>query len=248
MTKSSSFRIILVPILILVFTSLKGQSVSGTSGLFHIPSAKMFPEKTFIIGASYIPKPYFTFQKRYSSGRRLNPGIPTYLNITLFPFMEVMFRYTHELNMRVNPTTKYYPDRMMTFRFRVLKEKKWIPAIVFGFQDISKALGLSSLKANNYSASYVVGTKEFKISALNINSTLGFTFNLRNLPSEDYKGIFGGIEITHKSLPHTSLMLEHNSKQPIFGIRHFFIDRFQLMLGVWDLKKLTMNVSYHVTL
>ena len=242
MTKSSSFRIILVFIIILVFTSLKGQSVSGTSGLFHIPSAKMFPEKTFIIGASYIPKPYF---QRFD--RRLNPGMPTYLNITLFPFMEVMFRYTHELNMRVNPTTKYYPDRMMTFRFRVLKEKKWIPAIVFGFQDITKALGLSS-SANNYSASYIVGTKEFKISAININSTLGLAYNLRNLPSEDYKGIFGGIDITHKSLPLTSFLVEHNSKQPIFGIKHFFIDRFQLMLGVWDFRKLTMNLSYHVTL
>jgi len=30
---------ILVFILMLVFTSLKGQSVSGTAGLFHIPSA-----------------------------------------------------------------------------------------------------------------------------------------------------------------------------------------------------------------
>ena len=243
MTKSSSCRMILVFILILVFTSLKGQSVSGTAGLFHIPSAIMFPEKTFIIGASYIPMPYF---QRF--GKRRNPGMPTYLNITLFPFMEVMFRYTHELNMRVNPTTRYYPDRMMTFRFKVLKEKKWIPAIVFGFQDITKALGLSSESANNYSASYIVGTKGFKISALNINSTLGFAYNLKNLPSEDYKGIFGGIEVTHKSLPLTSFMLEHNSKQPIVGIRHFFINRFQLMLGVWGFNKMTMNLSYRVNL
>lgn len=243
MSKSSSFRMILVFILMLVFTSLKGQSVSGTAGLFHIPSAMMFPEKTFIIGASYIPKPYFQ-----RSGRRLNPGMPTYLNITLFPFMEVMFRYTHELNMRVNPTTKYYPDRMMTFRFKVLKEKKWIPAIVLGFQDITKAIGISSTKANNYSASYIVGTKGYNFNTLSIYSTLGYAYDLKNLQSEDYKGIFGGIEVTHKSLPLTSLILEHNSKQPIFGIRHFFIDRFQLMLGVWDFKKLTINLSYHVAL
>ena len=242
MTKHSSHRMILVFIFMLLFSSLKGQSVSGTAGLFHIPSAKMFPEKTFIIGASYIPKPYF---QRFD--RRVNPGMPTYLNVSLFPFMEVMFRYTHELNMRVNPTTKYYPDRMMTFRFRVLKEKKWIPAIVLGFQDITKALGLSST-ANNYSASYVVGTKGFEVGPLNVDTTLGFAYDLKNLPSEEYKGFFGGIEIAHKSLPFTALMVEHNSHQPILGIRHLFMDRLQLMFGIWDLKKMTMNLSYHVNL
>ena len=64
----------------------------------------------------------------------------------------------------------------------------------------------------------------------------------------EYKGFFGGIEIAHKSFPFTALMVEHNSHQPILGIRHLFMDRLQLMFGIWDLKKMTMNLSYHVNL
>ena len=71
------------------------------------------------MGAGLIPRPYF---KRFN--RNINPGVSSYLTLTLFPFMEVMFRYTHELNERVTPESEYFPDRMMSFRFQILKEKK----------------------------------------------------------------------------------------------------------------------------
>lgn len=227
---------------LLALYDLQAQAVSGTRGLFHIPSAEMFPDKTFIIGVSYIPTPYF---QRFD--RRINPGMPTYLNVTMFPFMEVMFRYTHELNMRVNPTTRYFPDRMMTFRFRVIEEKKDRPALVFGFQDVTTALGLSSA-ATNYSASYVVTTKGFTLKEWKIKTTMGYAYDLKNLESEDYRGLFGGVELKHQNFPNTTLMIEHNSNHPITGVKHFFFKKIQVMLGVWDLKKMTASINYHVQL
>ena len=88
----------LVVIVFLVVSGVvSGQSVTGTSGLIHIPSARMLEDGQLVIGAAFIPKPYF---QRYE--RRLNPGLNTYVTYALFPFMEVMFRYSHEFNVPVN--------------------------------------------------------------------------------------------------------------------------------------------------
>ena len=97
--------------------------------------------------------------------------MPTFVTVTFLPFVEVMFRYTHELNMRVNPQTRYYPDRMFAGRIRLTKESKYIPAIVVGANDFTKALGLSTA-STNYSATYVVGTKSFKYLELSIRCFL----------------------------------------------------------------------------
>ena len=83
---------LLVFCLLVINSILNAQSVTGTRGLVHIPTAELFEDKTFVLGASYIPKGYFI---RFNQS--VNPGMPTYATLTLFPFMEVMFRYTNEL-------------------------------------------------------------------------------------------------------------------------------------------------------
>ena len=73
-----------------------------------------------------------------------------------------MFRYTHELNLPVNVTTRYFPDRMLGFRARLLSEKKYLPALVLGLQDASALFGDTCLVCSNYSATYFVSSKNFK--------------------------------------------------------------------------------------
>ena len=124
---------------------VSGQSVTGTSGLIHIPSARMLEDGQLVIGAAFIPKPYF---QRYE--RRLNPGLNTYITFGILPFVELMFRYTHELNTPVNVETQYFPDRMLGFRVRLLSEKNYLPAIVLGLQDPSAIFGDTCLTCTNY--------------------------------------------------------------------------------------------------
>jgi hypothetical protein len=137
---------LVVIIFLLVSGVVSAQSVTGTSGLIHIPSARMLEDGQLVLGAAFIPKPYF---QRYD--RRINPGLNTYITLGFFPFLEVMFRYTNELNVPVNLETKYFPDRMFTVRGRLLKEKKYLPAIVLGLQDASAIFGETILAATNYS-------------------------------------------------------------------------------------------------
>ena len=120
-------KLILI-VLLLVGGVVSGQSVTGTSGLIHIPSARMLEDGQLVIGAAYIPKPYFTYSARYiipiENRMNNNPGLNTYITYGILPFVELMFRYTHELNVPVTPENKYFPDRMFSARVRILNEEK----------------------------------------------------------------------------------------------------------------------------
>ncbi|MDC0875220.1 YjbH domain-containing protein [Flavobacteriaceae bacterium] len=97
-----------------------------------MPSARMLDDGKVIIGAAYIPKPYFQIYNR-----KINPGLNSYITCGILPFLEIMFRYTHELIIPVNTKIEYFPDRMLKILARFFKEKKYFPATVFGLQDIS---------------------------------------------------------------------------------------------------------------
>ena len=217
---------------------LHSQSITGTQGQFFIPTAEMHPDRTLVLGAGFIPKGYF---QRYN--RSVNPGMPTFVTVSLLPFVEIMFRYTHELNMRVNPETKYYPDRMFAGRIRLLKESKYIPAIVVGANDFTKALGLSTAPTN-YSSTYVVGTKSFKYLEYQFATSLGYGLDVLELDRYDFLGVFGGVEIRHNQLANSSLSLEYDSKNIHLSIGHTFFNRLVIKAGLWDLKKPAAMIAY----
>ena len=217
---------------------LHSQSITGTQGQFFIPTAEMHPDRTLVLGAGFIPKGYF---QRYN--RSVNPGMPTFVTVSLLPFVEIMFRYTHELNMRVNPETRYYPDRMFAGRIRLLKESKYIPAIVVGANDFTKALGLSTAPTN-YSSTYVVGTKSFKYLEYQFATSLGYGLDVLELDRYDFLGIFGGVEIRHNQLANSSLSLEYDSKNIHLSIGHTFFNRLVIKAGLWDLKKPAAMIAY----
>ena len=73
---------LVVIIFLLVGGVVSGQSVTGTSGLIHIPSARMLEDGQLVLGAAYIPKPYF---QRFE--RRINTG----LNWTILNRFNFMF-------------------------------------------------------------------------------------------------------------------------------------------------------------
>ena len=237
-------KLILI-VLLLIGGVVSAQSVTGTSGLIHIPSARMLEDGQLVIGAAFIPKPYFT--RTYGPGReniRLNPGLNTYVTYALFPFMEVMFRYTHELNVPVTMETKYFPDRMFGFRARLLKEKKYLPALVLGLQDASAIIGETCLTCSNYSATYFVGSKNIKTGFGNFDLSIGYAFDFKELKAKDYKGVFGGVSFTSSFYDDLSILFEHNSKGINMGLKLNLISKFNLMFGFWNLDKPTFAFNY----
>jgi len=230
----------LVVIVFLVVSGVvSGQSVTGTTGLIQIPSARMLEDGQLVLGAAYIPKPYF-----FRYGKNINPGVNSYITYGILPFVEVMFRYTHELNTPVNIETKYFPDRMLGFRARLLNEKKYLPAIVLGLQDASAIFGDTCLNCSNYSATYFVGSKNFKTDFGNFDLSVGYAFEFLELKSKDYMGVFGGISFSPNFYKNASILFEHNSKGINAGINVIVLSRFNLMFGLWNLDKPTFSFNY----
>ena len=197
-------------LLIILLISWKGfsQSTNGMSGLIHIPSARMLEDGQLVIGAAYIPEPYFKLRNN-----NINPGLNTYITYGILPFIEIMFRYSHELNIPVNPETEYFPDRMFGFRARFLNETKYFPSIVIGLQDSSGILGDTCLGCSNFSANYLVGSKNFRTELGDFDLTLGYSFDIYEINYEkDYIGVFGGISFTPDFYKNASIIFEHNSK------------------------------------
>ena len=232
-------------VFLLVSGAVSGQSVTGTSGLIHIPSARMLEDGQLVLGAAYIPSGYFS--RTYGSGRediKINPGLNTYITYGILPFVEVMFRYTHELNMPVNVETRYFPDRMLGFRARLLTEKKYLPVIVLGLQDASAIIGDTCFGCSNYTATYFVGSKNFKTDFGDFDLSVGYAFDFLELKSKDFKGVFGGISFSPNINKNGSILIEHNSKGINTGIRLTVFSRFNLILGLWNLDKPTFSFNY----
>ena len=232
---------ILVTLLFALGSTSYGQSVTGTSGLIHIPSARMLEDGQLVLGGGYIPKHYF-----YRMGVNENPGLTTYITYQILPFVELMFRYTHELNVFVNTATQYFPDRMVSVRFKLLEEKKYIPAIVLGAHDFSKLTGLSSASSLNsmYTATYFVTSKKIYFKGLSADTSFGYAFDFLSLKTKDYRGIFYGIELKSNNYDFISLIIENNSKNFNTGFRLSPFRKFNIIVGLWDFKKPTFSFNY----
>ena len=220
------------------------QSTTGTRGIVKAPTARMFEDGTLAIGAAFIPPGYFKQTFRYSGKPSPNAGLNTFITLNFFPRLEIMFRYTHELNTPVNVETQYFPDRMLGFRVRLLSEKNYLPAIVFGLQDPSAIFGDTCLVCTNYSATYFVGSKNFKTDFGNFDLSIGYAFDFKELKAKDFKGVFGGISFSPIFYENASFLFEHNNKGFNTGISTIVLSRFNLMLGLWNIDKPIFSFNY----
>ena len=129
---------------------VQAQFPYGTTGLLHMPTADMQREKTVMVGGSAL-------NKHATPGWSYNT-YNYYLNITLFPFLEVAYACT--LNKGI--PGDYWPestwgkftnqDRQFSGRIRVIKEGqfwKYMPAIVLGGNDVLTRDWYGSTNKNN---------------------------------------------------------------------------------------------------
>ena len=212
------------------------QSTTGTRGLVKAPTARMFEDGTLALGAAYIPPGYHKRTYGYRKGDLTgNAGLNTFVTVNLFPFMEVMFRYTHELNLKVTPQTQYFPDRMFTARFKLLNESKKWPAVVLGLQDMvalfdTNAAGRST---SNFASTYLVATKNFDYKGFNVDASIGYGFGIGDIPAKEFNGAFGGVEITTPYLEDTQLLLDYDATYINIGLQKQLLNRVQTMVSYY---------------
>lgn len=229
------------------FFNLSAQSLTGTNGLFNIPSAYIAPDGQSYIGASFYPKGYYgTFSDVYS--RNENDGMPTFITLSLYDRVEFMFRYTHVLGIEVSPQTQYFPDRMFTLRYNALKEGKNYPAITIGLHDVSEALG-GTTAPPYFLSTYVVASKTLDTKPLSITPTFGYAYDIFAIDNPMiFDGFFAGVELTVNQFPYITVVAEYDSellnvalKTTVFGHLHF-------SMGLLDMKALSGFFTYRFNL
>lgn len=135
-------RSLAVLAVLFISSDLFGQALRGTTGLLHAPTAEMQRDKTFMLGGNYLDK---RPMPGHFHSRDVDYTFNYYLNITIFPWLEV--GYTCTL-VHADKGSTYFPssvwgkfsnqDRAFNARLRLWKEgwwKPWTPQIVLGADD-----------------------------------------------------------------------------------------------------------------
>ncbi len=229
----------LVTLLLLFSFSVNSQSLTGTRGLIKAPTARMYESGTLAIGMGYVPAKFFKRTYGEFQGLRTgSPGLNTFITVTPLPFMEIMFRYSHELNNEVSVSTQYFPDRMFTARFKLLEEKKNRPTIVVGLQDISALTETTCKSCSNFTATYIVGSKILNYKDITFDISFGYASDLIKLPAKDFKGFFGGVEMKYDEFDKAQLLIDYDTSSLNIGIQGFLFNRIHTVIGLMDFKAL----------
>lgn len=170
----------------------QAQYVYGTTGLLHAPSADMQRDKTFLCGFSYLQVAATPKHWNYDTWNY-------YINITLFPWLEVGYTCTlHKIGLpQYGYSYKFRnQDRQFSARLRVWKEgwwKEWTPQIVVGANDPSTNdvlgdpnkddygfTGTSSVGNGHWNRYYIVATKHFGVKNVGeLGMHFGYVYNKR---------------------------------------------------------------------
>lgn len=170
-------RLILVCLIAISSLQSQAQALYGTTGLLHAPTAEMQKDKTFMAGGNVL----HLVPLQYISSNEIKYTFNYYLNITIFPWLEV--GYTCTINY-ANHGSTYFPeqswgkytnqDRAFNARLRLWKEgwwKPWTPQIVLGLDDPTshEAYGGGAIKFdedgmqnNHFTRYYLAGNQAFQ--------------------------------------------------------------------------------------
>ncbi len=240
---------------------VQAQFPYGTTGLLHMPTADMQRDKTVMVGGSAL-------NKRATPGWSYNT-YNYYLNITLFPFLEVAYACTLNKGMPGN----YWPestwgkftnqDRQFSGRLRVIKEGqfwKYMPAVVLGGNDVltrdwqtiedkedDSGFGTPVSKGNGrWNRWYIAASKHLDLYG-DFGIHTAYLYNRR----ADYKlnGFALGANWKPQIYSHLNLMVEYDSRTVNCGLGYtFWKDHINVVTELNDFKYLSAGIYFKIHL
>jgi len=237
-------QIFLVVLYTLGSFCLFSQSLTGTNGLFKIPSAYIAPDGNSYIGASFYPKGYYEY---LNAGSRYT-AMPTFITLSMYERVEFMFRYTHQLGHEVNPQTQYFPDRMFTLRYNALKEGKNNPAITVGLHDVSEALG-GTTAIPWFLSTYLVASKSFQSNSFTVSPTIGYAYDVFGASRPMiFDGVFAGVELTANQFSYITVVAEYDSSNLNVALKTTVLGHLHFAVGLLDMQALSGFFTYRFNL
>lgn len=230
------YKFILIFLLSAVTLLGKAQSTVGNTGLLNIPSANMQKDGTFVVGGNYLPEEFTPANFSYPTGNY-------FLNLTFLPFLEVTYRCTFFKTMKTGRYTQQ--DRTFAVRLQLLKEKKYLPAIVVGGNDIYSEY-MSEGKNQYLGSLFAVGTKTLRVNDHDFAFTLGYGFKYYN--ANQLQGLFGGISYTPSFMRSVRIMADYDTKSVNVGASVLFFKHLSVNAFLNDGKWFVGGVAYKLYL
>lgn len=211
---------VLIPLMLCNMPICNAQFTYGTTGLMHAPTAEMQKDKTFMFGGGYLD--VHPMSQYWSANKEYKPfTFNYYVNITLFPWLEVAYECTLVKGLH---NSSYWPqstwgrfvnqDRAFHARLRIWKEgwwQVWTPQIVVGLNDPASHsyngggnidLGGGNEHNHNYKTRYyLAATKYFDFKGLGgLGTHISYVLG-RAMLSEHYKRPAAGVNFKFDLLP-----------------------------------------------
>lgn len=123
-------KLFIVVCFVILCLPVSAQFTYGTTGLLHMPTADMQRDKTFMAGGGYLNNDATPKRWSYNTWNY-------YINITIFPWLEVAYTCT-VFDEMVGKVHMVNQDRNFSGRLRLWKEgwwKEWTPQLVVGVND-----------------------------------------------------------------------------------------------------------------
>lgn len=241
---------------IVLFCSLSLSTFSqlsyGTTGLLHAPSAEMQRDKTFMVGGNFLNKeltPPTWYYHTYNY----------FLNVTVFPFLEVAYTCTlfkaEALGLKPYGYSGFTnQDRYFSARLRVLKEGqfwKYMPAVVLGTSDPFTSSGggqVGTTEGNGYySRFYIAASKHIPVVGKEeIGVHLSYLYNNR----KEYKlnGFALGVTYNPSFHPQLRVIAEYDSKDFALGATYLLFKHLHVQVEMQRMKYFSGGLTYKIHL
>lgn len=232
---------------------LLSQYSYGVTGLLHTPSAEMQPDKTVMIGGGFLNESLTPSRFNYNTYNY-------YLNITIFPCLEVaytctLFKVTPQWGVQSQMGKFTNQDRYFSLRLRALREgqfSKYMPAIVLGTSDPFTESGGGQFATEGFSENgffsrfYLALTKHIPIRREELAIHLSYLYNRRH----DYhlNGIAGGITYSPSMLSDLKLIAEYDSHDILIGMNYLFIHHLLVQAMMQKGKYFSCGLTYLIHL
>lgn len=220
-------------------------SLSGTTGLIHIPTADVIPDQQVTIGLGYVNR----HSAYLETGRCDN--YPLSIVIGYLPRLEFSAGVNFVPGRKSYDGTKTYKDGVVSLQYLVLKEKKILPAIAVGARDIYSFILLNT--------TFIVTSKTIlQNTKTAVRIHLGYGSDIIDhhlgVPKEDRDypvghtivGLFGGLEINWNQ--QIIYMLEYDSQKMSAGFRFRMIPHLGFDVCFLRMKDVSagMNFSFNL--
>lgn len=243
-------RTLIIGLVLLIFSKeiLLAQQYCGLSGYIHVPSAEMDKEGDARIGFHYLNKQLLPNRGSFIyEGEKFNSA-SFYLALTPFKWVQVSYMMAFEKKMDEGYSKPSYSrkDRSFSLKFCPLFEKKYIPALAFGSQDILSP-ALDKKKGGLFGNLFIAITKHIKFH----NHIFGATICYRRwglVENYRWNGLIGGITYSPSFAHNFRILAEWSGDALNFGAEVLLLRHLLLQGSLTNGLNPSLGICYRVNL